>query len=214
MAIFKNNRYSGKMGGLTYYVDQFGNQCTRALPSRSAAPSDKQLCSRLKFKMAMNFLQPIRALVIKSWHGDSHKSGLPFDASLGMMIKQAVEGEYPDLYVNYSRVQISRGMMDRPLNLKFVMENDEAVLTWENNSFICKASSPDDILQFVLVNEAKESKMVFEQKALRGDLSLRLALPATFGNDELHGFFFFVNHNFKEASATTYLRYVPSETLI
>lgn len=207
MAILKNNRIYGVMGDLVYYTDRSGNQRTRKRPVITATPSDKQLGTRLRFRTAMDFLNPLRALINRSWYEKWRKVYSPFDAALGMTIKQAIEGEYPDLCINYQTVQMSRGMLERPLNLTFHMEGDEAVLTWAILPVISKTSSPDDILQFVLVNEEKESMMVFEQKALRGDLSLRLALPATFGDDELHGFFFFVNHNFKDASGTTYLKY-------
>ncbi|EOR94225.1 hypothetical protein ADIARSV_2641 [Arcticibacter svalbardensis MN12-7] len=133
---------------------------------------------------------------------------LPFDDVLGKMIRGGIDGAYPDLQINHGAVQISGGKLDGPLNLTFEMAGDEAVLTREISPQISRTSSPDDILHFVLVNDAKESTMVFEQKALRGDLSLRLALPAKFWKDELHGFFFFVNHNGKDASATTYRNYV------
>ncbi|EOR93867.1 hypothetical protein ADIARSV_3004 [Arcticibacter svalbardensis MN12-7] len=207
MAIIESNRISGLLGNLVYYIDRSGKQRTRKRPVFTVSPSDKQLGTRLKFKMAMNFLNPLRALINKSWHGDLRRGIMSYDAALGTMIKQAIDGEYPDLCITYSKVQISRGIMDGPINLTLEIMGDEAVVTWEILPVISKASSPDDILMFVLVNESKEITMLFEQKALRGDLSLKLALPATFGNDALHGFFFFSNHNFKEASATTYLKY-------
>ena len=207
MAIIRNNRVYGVVGDVVYYTDRSGNQRTRKRPVIKVSPTDKQMGTRLKFRLGVHFLNPIRALINTSWHVDLSRGVLPYDNALGRLIRQSIEGEYPDLKINYQVVQISDGKMDGPLRLSFNMEGDEAVLAWEILPWFCRASSPDDILQIMLVNEAKKSMMVFEKKALRGDLSLRIALPETFGNDELHGFFFFVNHNGKDASATSYRKF-------
>lgn len=123
--------FIGKMGGLVGYMRR-GQQVTRALPHPTTAPpSLKQLISRKQFSMAMQFVSPIKDFVSYSFHPETKGTPkIPQNAATSYFRKLAIQGEYPDYWIDFSKVMMSKGSLPVPVNASATLSGNLLTFKW------------------------------------------------------------------------------------
>ncbi len=115
MAKNKNNfngGLSGKFGNLVAYQLN-GVTHIRCRPEfRNRKMSDSQLLAVEKFRFAARFLRNISDLVAVTFEKSGALTGR--NRSLSQMITQGVEGDLPNLVMNFSQLQMAGGSLKRP----------------------------------------------------------------------------------------------------
>lgn len=102
--------FIGKIGPLIGYVRR-GTPVTRALPHKSTKPrSNAQKASNSAFSLVMKFAPPINDFISFGFHPATKGLGaIPQNAFTSYLRTHAIAGEYPDLYIDCSRVLVKYG---------------------------------------------------------------------------------------------------------
>jgi hypothetical protein len=153
--------FIGKVGALVGYIRR-GAFVVRALPHPSHKPAtEKQLISRKQFSMAMQFVKPINKFVNFSFHPETKgTTRIPQNAATSHLRKLAIQGDYPDYWIDFSKVIVSKG--DLPLPLRPSVELSDRTLTfkWENDPETCYKRNDDQVLLMAYFPDIKHANFV------------------------------------------------------
>jgi hypothetical protein len=140
------NSFSGKVGpivGATWN----GMPVMRSKPrkKRNATLSEAQLAQKARFALGMRFLQAMGPLVNISYQSGYGKTAK--NAALSRLLSQAVGGVYPDLYIDYSAVEIARGELKKAAGAAVTFTEDQQLrFTWTNNTGMGTAAATDQAI--------------------------------------------------------------------
>jgi len=96
----------GKIGGIVACEGKKRAYVRAANKPKKDKPSEAQLAQRGRLAAVSSFLTPLRDFLIQSFANDFLRTR-PFDMAQSYNMKNAVCGEYPDFYIDYSRVWLS-----------------------------------------------------------------------------------------------------------
>lgn len=183
----------------------------RGLSKRSSKePTELQLITRMKFRLMLAFLSPIKQVIDLGFKNKYTGRSTAFNLALQANL-QAISGIYPDLAVDLSKVVLSTGNLVRCADP--VMEAtvpDVLTVRWAELGQ-AQEQYMSDIVTIVLYNPEKEVHAIYSGTAVRGDYQMELNLPESFSGDEVHGYIFFTNEAGNKNSKSVYL---PSVTLM
>lgn len=140
------NSFSGKIGpivGTTWN----GMPVMRSKPriKSNATLSEAQLAQKARFALGMRFVQAMGGLVNISYQAGYGKTAK--NAALSRILSQAVGGVFPDLYIDYSAVEIARGELKKAANAAVVITEDQQLrFTWTDNTGIGTATATDQAI--------------------------------------------------------------------
>lgn len=185
MAIIDNLFESGqgKLGNLVFYkVGGSGRVRTRAANFRDRK-SPKQLAQRQRMQVMNGFLRPFSDLIRISFSGEAvGRSALQAAQSYNM--RNALAGEYPDIYVEKSQALLSRGQLPLPVSAKIAAQPEGLLIEWENGEEAAGPRSTDTLVVMALSAETGSIDYRFTE-ARRSDAryAWNIALPG--GTDAL-----------------------------
>ena len=117
-------------------------------------PSEAQLAQRARLAVVSSFLTPLRDFLTQSFANDFLLKA-PFDMALSYNMKNAVCGEYPNFYIDYSRVWLSYGHLPAVIAPAVKSAGQGRLLfSWTDNSGQGKAR-PGDKTILVAYDTAK-----------------------------------------------------------
>lgn len=122
----------GKLGNVINYIWRGMNVNRMASHKITVPPTRPQLASRQMFTMAQKFVAPLRDFVSYSFHpATKGKTKFPQNEASSLFRKHAILGEYPDYWVDYSKVIMSKGDLPAPLNASVTRDGDLLTFTWD-----------------------------------------------------------------------------------
>ena len=102
---------SGKIGDLVGRVIN-GKQFFSKMPGpRKGKPTIGELGIRRKFSIAIRFLKPI-VPILRKYDEPIRRKG--FNKAASLIIRHAIQGQYPDQRIDYSRVVLGEGYLPNP----------------------------------------------------------------------------------------------------
>lgn len=120
---------SGRVGGLLFCSGAYGT-IVKAVPTKSRQKAtDKQQEARMRFRLASKFINRFGTILKKSllYKQQEQTEGFLFKD----FMTQAIQGTYPDLYVNFPAVKLSRGNLKLPENTSItVLPKRQVRLSW------------------------------------------------------------------------------------
>lgn len=159
---------SGTMGNLVAYQSK-GMSYVRRRPEykKNRNLSEKQLLHQAKFRVAAKFYRNIKELVIQSFEGGTGKTIR--NTAVGNMLTQAVEGNLPDLFINYSHVLVASGSLKKatvptaestqPGILQFHWQSNDVGGTRANDKAILVAYCPElEDIWYTLAGPARSTR--------------------------------------------------------
>lgn len=203
MAKFNNiHLLRGKVGDKVYCRRRDFGSYVRALGTYKDEPSNAQLACRVKLKMAVEFLNPLRRLLDECWMDSSvRKRG--FNGASGYFIKNTFTGEYPELQVKYEEVCFSNGRLAVPDEAEMIIDTNSVFVSWKNLQRF--QAGPDDEAIIILYNEDYKALCLFRNSAIRQQEHAILKVTEEFIRGTLHGYLFFISYTGKQVSRTVYL---------
>jgi hypothetical protein len=138
-----NGPFSGKVGpvvGCTWK----GIPYMRSLPKkRTSKPSSAELANRKRFADAQAWLKPLTGFVRAGFKGFS-PTVEGFVAAKSYLLKNAIEGEYPNYLINLEKMKLSYGNLPVAKNpsVSWEPQMGEMVFTWDTSTV--KGTSPRD----------------------------------------------------------------------
>ena len=125
--------FVGKLGASVGYY-RLGVPVTRALPHPTLKKrTDAQKASNKSFSLVMKYVAPINEFVKYSFKPAAMKKPglIPQNVATSVVRDHAIEGEYPNLYINYSKVMVSLGNLQPPENPVVTLDGSTLTFKWD-----------------------------------------------------------------------------------
>lgn len=202
---------SGKIGPFVVYKTKNGKQIIRSYVVPKDARSPKQLACRKRFGTVSSGLSPLKN-IIRSGYQNSDDAYLNVTSKA---LKEAVAGEYPDYWLDYSKIQVAEGKLQLPPDIAVKVDETAgtARFSWEpqpvNNS--CPGSA-DDRVNIVCLNEAIPAAVNFLNSAKRSagsatiDLKSKIGLYDSPDPGSLHFWVYLTSRDFLQNSDSVYVK--------
>lgn len=163
-----------------------------------------RLAVQQRMRLAMAFLHPLRPIVAESWlsQGKGNRSKA-FGQALKALMREAMEGHYPDQRIAAERVLISTGLLPA-MHVADVVCGDRLLEVYFSDESTPMASGTDEVVLVVYSPElgiAGRNVEVFFRK----DGHIRLKIPAQLRSQRFHAYLFLHNTRKKQFSRSVYL---------
>jgi hypothetical protein len=194
MAIFKQGIHGGFRGRVGNIIGSTwkGKGVMKIRPASVTNPNtERQQNQRARFSLVGRFLQAFRNLVVIGFRAYT-KSMTAINAAMSYNLANAVKGEFPDLLIDFSKVQISRGTLS-PVTAVSATSSDPAslVVSWANNAQAGNANDTDQ-LSVSLYDSSSGEVVYFLNCASRADGTVILIVPAEWSGRTVEVLTFFV----------------------
>lgn len=196
--------FSGKVG--TVVGANFrGKDIIRSVPKKSdRKPTEAQALQQAKFKLVIQFLQPLKVIQTK-YFGQSSGVKSKVNLAASYMLENAilVVAEIPQLIFN--KILITKGELAGFQNPDVTPAAGRVLdFTWEDNSLQGNAKATD-VANVVCYNEILNEFQVFNTAATRADGAAQFTLPGYYGGLDVHVWIYFNNELQKVACNSPYL---------
>lgn len=184
--------FSGKVGTVIG-GNWNGVDYMRGKPGLIANPrTEKQQYQRAKVGAIVSFLRPMTEFLRVGYKKQAIRMSA-FNAATSYNLAHAVNGIYPDIEIDYSKVMVSQGKLPGAQNPQVNFNgNGQVIFTWEDNSTE-KEAKPDDIAMLLVVNP--ETRRVFSvmEGSTRSSKGQEITLPDRFEGLNVHCYVTFRN---------------------
>ena len=195
---FNKLRLSGRVGPVVVYTTKYGAEVIRkhVIPKDPKTP--KQLAYRMKFALVSSCLSPFSS-IIKD--GYTQKRGA-YRTVISNALREAIEGEYPNFSINYSKIQLTDGKLNLPSNIDASIQNNSLILTWDSQTKGHSARNrSDDRVNIICFDESKKEVFVKYNAASRGDGELNIDI----NTENLHLWIYLSSKDGKDCSGSEYV---------
>ena len=175
---------SGKIGDIVTF-ERNGTQVIREYVIPKDPRSPAQLAQRMKCGVVNRGLSPLKNY-IKQGHKDNSKE---YRAEISRAMKYGIMGEYPNLSLDYSIIQIAEGKLQLPENVNVDIDSktNTVNLSWNSELTIKdKPGKPDDKMNVIYLNEKLSDAKLLLNASKRSDGKASLKLPKYWDIDETH----------------------------
>jgi len=195
--------FSGKVGKVVGSSWK-GISYMRSLPEKYEDPrTPAQLSHRSKFALTINFLKPLNTLLRSGWKLYADRQ-TPMNAAVSYTFANAIAGNYPDYFINPSKVLISCGGLTPAVNAKAVVESGAIHFMWKDNSGVNSAKQNDKAL-IAIINIAKGETITDSAGAERMTGTQTVALPDGWIGDAVETYIGFISDDGGEVANSVYL---------
>ncbi|PWG78595.1 DUF6266 family protein [Pararcticibacter amylolyticus] len=186
-----NGGFSGKAGSVIgsswRSIDYI-----KGLSRRRVKPSaQSQLDQQSRFALIVSFLAPLKNLMERSYSSRDTSRATGYNLAVHENLNKAVTGISPDFSIDFSKLLISRGALQRPISPKMTSEKSGIIeVAWFPGSDDL-TGSPDDVANIVLYNTTERVHLLSLGKATREEGKIEIPFPDEFSSDSIEGLMFF-----------------------
>jgi|GEM_PF-2510399 len=169
-------------------------------------PTAAQIQQRYKFGMVNNFVKHLKEIAEIGYAKRYLKNMTATNYLSSMIFKHALKGEYPDLEIDYAKIDLSRGDLDSViiLNPSFSDDFSQLELYWETYLDTDFNNDDDDQLFVLIYNATQQQSIKYKKVARRKDGSVELEIPFYTNGDRLHCWLFWQSEDGKLVSPSNY----------
>ncbi len=140
-----NGPGKGRVGNVIMY-EMYGNTYLRSRPlTYKDKKSEKQLAQRQRLRLAQNLVRYLNHL-LRITMEDIAIGRSAYHTAVSLNLKEAIEGEYPDQYINPEKVILSQGNLTLPNQASAVKTDDGILLEWSTENMREGFNHPSDNL--------------------------------------------------------------------
>lgn len=170
MAVLRNGPnggFSGKVGSVVGYKWK-GLDVIRGLPRKSHKPrSEARLANEQAMKLIMGVLKPLTLFIRMGFRYAAEPLNMSaFNLALSLNKKNAIKGEYPDLEINWDKLQISQGDRAGVKDLSAEWTEDGLRITWATSTGNAPGHA-GDLLSIAVYSPAEDFWLHFFNEAIR-----------------------------------------------
>lgn len=196
---------TGKVGKMVFYPSGDGRQLLREYTKPKDPRTPKQLAQRAKFGLVSSSLAPLKKFIKRGHIHDKNA----YQQQVSHAIKHAVAGEYPDLYIDYSKIRIASGNLSLPRVIRLYPEpmDGTATITWHGSSVDSSLkSSGSDKLYVVCHDTDRPHEARLFQPGVRQAEKATIALEPGWSVGATHFWVYFSNRELNDHSASFHLK--------
>ncbi len=206
MGKYKNGilgAFSGRIGAVIG-ASWRGIDYMRGLPRISNKPATpSQLAQRMKMVLLRGFLLGIENIIEICFQNYSQTSAM--NGALSFNMKHSVSGAYPDMYIDFPNLIISKGDLQGVWSPGVsATESDKVDFRWTNGPFSKTRAANDQVL-LVIYSQKFESFVLFTDAGTRESGFAQLTTAEEFRGDTVHCYLSFYSTELEIASTTEYL---------
>lgn len=179
MAIISNGilgSFSGKVGSVVGGSWR-GIQYIRSLPKKiKRVPSEKMLNQQAKFSLVMSFVNPLRDFLKENYEDEKIKHMTSANLLSSHILRNAVQGNLPEIKLDYSKIIISKGTVEQIIGLSGNKTDSGISLSWAHESKYLVPLAEVEI-RGVIFNEKKKHfhhLALGSRKTLTAEISMNL----------------------------------------
>ena len=180
------------------YKTKYGNEVVRKYVVPTDPKTPKQLAYRMKFTLINSSLSPF-CKIIKDGYKHKHNA---YRSVISKALREAIEGEYPNFSINYSKIQLADGKLKLPSNIDASIQNNSLIFTWNPKTkghSACNRS--DDRVNIVCFDQSINKVFAMYNVASRGDGELNIDIKY----ENLHFWLYLSSIDGKENSGSGYV---------
>ena len=134
MAILKPSIFgqmTGRVGNVVIYMLN-GQMVCRTIGEQKKPATDNQKGNRSEMELLMSVLKPLQKFIK---HGFEHQAKgtvcNPFNLATSYNKLNAIQGEYPNLSINYSKLKLSSGALPLAKDIQISKTDDGLKVSWD-----------------------------------------------------------------------------------
>ncbi|MEJ7557475.1 MAG: DUF6266 family protein [Pedobacter sp.] len=159
---------TGKIGKLVTYLLR-GQIVTRTIGKTKKKQSILQHASTLRLTTVNAFLKTIKGLINLGYRFEAEGStSNPYNVATSYNMKNAIEGQYPNFKLDYSKVMISVGELKPVVNLSVLKNSQSLTVSWAYDSQ-ADFSVRNDRAMILFVFSNSEEPIYFLSGSLRSE---------------------------------------------
>jgi hypothetical protein len=195
--------FLGVIGNVEGYMSK-GEYFVRSRRCKSLVPrSEKQLASQMKMTLVNQFLRTLFSYVQVGFGGSiTSERSSGYNMAVSFNMKNAIAGQYPDYYLDYSLVRVSEGpISNEGVHTDVSVGEDHLVFTWTPDY----NRGGDHVMLLAYAPQLNEAvyKLCGEARIAGRDV---LMMPdETWAGKAIEVFLSFVSEDRKECSNSIYL---------
>jgi hypothetical protein len=207
MAILKNGiagHYSGKMGNLVFYTLN-GKQVSRTIGKITKAPTERQLKNRMEMKVVNQFLKFITEFINVGFQLKAKGTvKTPYNLAVSYNKVNAVKGLYPDMEMDYERVQLTAGNLPGAMEPAVLPTAAGLAFTWLCPDNMNWAAPADQVMLLVYFPRLAEAVYVL-YGTKRAECQTVLHLRPELLGEYMEVYISFISNDRKRIAGSTYL---------
>ncbi|SDK14335.1 hypothetical protein SAMN04487898_106161 [Pedobacter sp. ok626] len=204
---------NGNVGTVEGYV-RYGVAYVRAKKrKRTSPPSPREKIQRKRMEVVNNFVNSMTDYVrIGFEEAAQGKPISPNNAAKSYQLLHAVQGEYPDISINYAAARLTQGTIELPLNPIATAEGDGVHFNWTYDTSLNWSDRSARAMLLVYAEETGKSYYLFSGARMTEETDF-LELPAELKGMKLHVYMSFIADDRRSLSNSIYLGNLVMETL-
>jgi hypothetical protein len=182
---------TGKVGKTVSYSIN-GQNVIRQIGVSTKKPTEKQLASRLRFKVINRLLRPINGFINLGFMFETiGTTKNQHNVATSNNMRYALKGSYPDIEVDYSKVIVSKGKLPIAQTATAIVTESDITVSWEYDKKL-DFSLRNDRLMALFFYPKTNSAIYFLSGAERSAGAQVFDIPAyeSEGNPEIYVSFF------------------------
>ncbi|SEA28226.1 DUF6266 family protein [Pedobacter hartonius] len=197
-----NGPLKGKLGKAVAYILNDEN-IIRSIGERNKKKDSEMTDTRLRTKLATDLITPVNDFIKFSfaYEAKKHKTW-NFHNAASSIVREAISGTFPNLYVDYSKVLFASGKLPLPKNLAAEVVEKGLKFTWDTSSPEKGAKRTD--LAMVLAYYPETANANFIRSGSRRSSGYEI-LPLTVKNQIAEIYIAFISDDHSKVSDSVYL---------
>ena len=196
---------TGSIGNAVYYT-MHGKNFVRSKPSKyTDRKSEAQLIQRAKMKAVTDFLTPFKDLIRITWAGEATGKA-PYHAAKSELMRNALQGDYPEIGVKKEAALLSKGPIPLPENIKVSVQDGGLLAEWTDSSDIAAKHNRDTLVLIALDTNSSIGEFKFTGVPRSAKSYLWKPAVEVTKNNKPDVWVAFRNNNETEMSNSAYVR--------
>jgi hypothetical protein len=206
MAILSNSAFghpNGKIGGMVYYM--LKGQAVCRMIGEQGKPSINQLANYQAMQVTMRLVKPMKEFIRNSFELEARGTVKnAHNLAVSYNKKQALQGEYPNISVDYSKVVLSYGELPGARDFSMSKTETGLILNWNPESY-AHGHDGDDILMIQLCYPSRKYGRSFLNASRRDSGEEFLPLREVYIHEPIEAYACFKSADGKQISNSIYL---------
>ena len=206
MAILSKSAFghpNGKIGGMVFYMLKGQMVCRKI--GEQGKPSIKQLANYQSMRVTMSLVKPMKAFITTSFELEARGTlKNAHNLAVSYNKKQALQGEYPNISVDYSKVVLSYGELPGARDFSISKTERGLILNWNPESYT-NGHDGDDILMIQLCHPLRKKGTSFLNASRRDSGQVFIPVSINYIHEPIEAYACFKSADGKQISNSIYL---------